>query len=217
MNNTKSNRFTQMNKALLAGILICICLLYKSGHSQAQGLNNQYKLDQDDVESNFELMGISNFKFPLTTDSQDVYLDFSVEVYNDTVLKDHNDYLVDIKKQVPKEYLSRMIYYLKMSRDTTFFKLSFLVGRTGTNKLKIKYNGFYETQEMDFDTAKFGILSERAFDYKNPGIGEKELVLVGYAKKKSEHMYHCPAGLKPEEIRKMYVYTIFVYIKPVRL
>lgn len=204
-------------------VLLSIIIALSSIKPFAQGLNNHYKLDQKDIENSLKLLGITDFKFPLATDSQNVYLDFSVDIYHDTARVSHGDWLELIKKNVPSNFLKNVASTFQIGKDTEFFRLSVLASPIGTDptfKIQFNYKDFFSTESFDIDTSKYSILASRAYNFKMPKIGEKVPVIVGYTKEKKAkeaQSFHCPGDAPPEIVRQHYAFSYVVYIKTVAL
>jgi len=209
-------------KFYLKALLVCIIAL-SSMKSFAQGLNNQYKLDQKDIENSLRILGITDYKFPLATDSPNVYLDFSIDIYHDTIRVSHGDMFEMMKKNVPAQFLKQVAARFQLGKDTEYFRLSILASPVGTEptfKIQLNYKDFFSTESFDIDTAKYSILASRAYNFKMPKPGEKIPILVGYTKeKKANEMqsFHCPGDALPEVVRKYYAFSYVVYMKAVVL
>ncbi len=209
-------------KFYLTALFVCVFALSGS-KSLAQGLNNKYPLDQKDIENSLKLLGITDFKFPMATDSPNVYLDFSIEVYHDTTLITHGDLIEMMKKNVPSQFMRRVAERFQLGKDSEFFRISVLASPVGTDptfKIQLSYKDFSSTESFDIDTAKYSILASRAYTYKMPKIGEKVPIIVGYTKEKKSHetqSFHCPGDAMPEVVRKYYAFSYVIYVKPVTL
>ncbi len=209
-------------KFYLNALFACAIAL-TSAKSFAQGLNNPYKLDQKDIEYSLRLLGVTPYKFPLATDSPNVYLDFSIDVYHDTTRVSHGDMLDVLRKNVPPQYIKQVAERFQLGKDTEFFRVGVLASPTGTDptfKIQLNYKGFFSNESFDIDTAVYTILASRAYTFKMPKPGEKVPIIVGYTNKRKANQgqsFHCPGDAMPEVVRKYYDFSYVVYMKLVTL
>jgi hypothetical protein len=199
--------------------ILCVFILSQIGinATHAQGLNNHYPIDETDIKNSLKMLGIEIYKFPLQSNEDSVYFNFIVEEFSDTTLLERSDNLEDIKKAVPAQYLPATLSRSLAGHDTSLVRMIMYNNPGAPFEIQIDYNGILTDCPSRFDKEKYGKPQTRGFTYSIPKINEKVPVLVIYAPKKGQQIVHCPAGFMPDQIKRKYPYTCFVYVELVKL
>jgi hypothetical protein len=196
---------------------VFLLLLTSFKSSYAQGNNNHYALDEMDIQHSLKLLGIEVYKFPMYAKGDDLYLNYVIEEYHDTVLANKSDMLAEMKKSVGEKYIPRIMASLKVAHDSDFIRTIVYDKPNAPFEIQFSYKSFSANDASHFDKEKYGIIQARGFVYSIPAVNQRIPVLAVYANNKGENVIHCPGNAKPEEIRRLYAYSCFVYIDVVKL
>ena len=199
-------------------IIFCIGLgLIFAISLHAQGLNNNYPTDATDIKNSLKLLGIENYKFPFAAPSDDVYLNYITEEYNDTTLIERVDNYRYLLKNIDEKHLKSLLRTLKLGQDTDFMRIVYYDKPNEPFQLQLSYKSYGSTMNSKFDRSKYGTLLTRGYTFTVPKLNEQVPVLAIYAHRKGAPVIHCAGDTPPEKVKKMYEYTYFVYVELIKL
>lgn len=197
-----------MKKIFIQNVII-LTLLSAFNLSFAQGLNNNYDIDQQDLKQVMSMQGIDIFKFPFKSIDTTKHINVIIKEYDNGKLTDSANIAQSYSEMI-KKYGMDILPSLKKGEDN---KLRFYFYRKDNDiHLNLSLNG--NSQELAFtyskDITQFG---SRAFDIDYDGLSGRERILAYYGRKESPEEMHCAMNDSDETLAKRFDKVITVYIE----
>lgn len=195
---------------MIQGKIKIICLLlFGFNFSLAQGLNNNYALDQTDLTNLFSLQGLDVYKFPLNNKKPIQYVNCIIYQYEKGILTDS----INLFKNLEKSYKNYGKEILPHTQSTRTFCRFYFRKNKETLDLIIDLDGFQQTISFDFkDIVLYG---SRAFDISINPLNQRKRIMAYYGTMNEVAELHCAGNAKNADLISKYDNLILIYIEPI--
>ena len=196
-----------MRTLILSGLFLLSTLsLY------AQGTNNNYDYDKEDLNNIFNELGIKTFKFPIHQRA-DQFLNIVVEEYENKKLLKKISVIDDVRQTFGKIGIEGLSYF-KPAADSVYFHRFYFFKKDSTLKMQIRAHGI--SQPLHFQLSGKSLYSINTYNDDNGPVDEPKILLYLYANsiEEKDKPLWCPNGLSKEQLLERFYYFIFVTIEP---
>lgn len=191
-------------------LLPTIILLFLINFTFAQGLNNKYDIDSEDLKNVFKEQGVDIFKFPFDLKKGE-YISISYEIYQEGILMDKKNIIEDMQIGngiTMDHHISR--------KDTVIFHRFYFLKKNDTLVMRQNFPGASTIQKINLSNITIGGFNSRV--NVSPDLLNKEEILFYYGnlKKrkndgKSKGWLMCSTGIPKNELIKNYDFVILFY------
>jgi len=182
---------------------IIFVLMFSSLLSFGQELNNDYKIDSEDLVNIFKEQGINFFKFPFEL-AKGEYISISYNIYEYGKLIEQRNVIEDFQKENDLQF-----NHHHCSKDSTLFHRFYFFEERDSLKMKQVLPGFATFQKIDISKIGISNLAARTnIDVSSP---IKREILFYYAlydnsakMKENEGWLPCPTGKSNDKLINSY-------------
>ena len=173
----------------------------------AQGENNDYEIDSEDLKSVFEGQGIHIFKYPFDLKKGE-YISISYEIFENEKLTTKKHLIEDI--QIDNEI---KIDHHIARKDTTVFHRFYFFEKNDTLTMRQNLPGIKLFQNIDLSKIVLGSFNSRT-DIPSD-LYKKEEILFYYGNKSKEWL-NCSSGIAKTDLIKRYDFVILFYAEKIK-
>ena len=204
----------------MKAIKLILILLFFTPDLFAQGTNNDFDYDKEDLNVIFKELGISTFKFPIKQ-TPDQLLNIIIEEYENKELIKKISVIEDVKSAF-EQYGMDGLSYFKPETDSVYFHRFYFFKDDSTVKIRVKTHRTELEKKFSFEgKSLYGINTNGDTGSElrnNPYIeigDEPEILLYLYANSAEEKdkPLWCPNGLSKEQLLENFYYFIFITIE----
>jgi hypothetical protein len=185
----------------------------------AQGTNNDFSLDDEDLKYVFKELGFESYKFPIQQSASVLY-DIIVEEFKDGKLLNSSS-TIEGMKDTFKDFGLDATTYFRPSTDSTFFHRFYIHSNDTLLKLMVKSHGAsypYKFALTDVSNHSSRALFSTKEEIDSLGylrISEPKNIMFIYANSLDEKdkPLWCPAGLPKEKLIQQFYYVIYITIQ----
>jgi hypothetical protein len=191
--------------------VIILSFLFIEQQLHAQGFNNNYLIDQQDLLFLFQKNKIQPFKFPFTS-SINNSVNILVEEYSNKNYIKSKNLFNDVKPltQMGDEPFS---YYFPSLDDTSQLWIRFYVDETNNDTVRLWIQSEKIQKRYSFKISGIKLTQARAFDDIPKTLEKKEPLFVFYGNR-DETLISCPGNASVKEISTLYDFVLVVFAEP---
>ena len=185
----------------------------------AQGTNNTFDYDKEDLNVIFKELGISTFKFPVKQSTNQLF-NIVIEEYEDKKMISSVSVIDDMKSRFEKIGIDAVSYF-KPKTDSIYFHRFYFIEKDSTMKVRIKSHGIEVPKEFSLSgksTFSFNAFNNLKLenDISYLEVDKPEILVYLYANSSNEKdkPLWCPSGLSKEQLLERFYYFIFISIEP---
>lgn len=196
-------------------ILVLTYFFLISGYNFAQGLNNNYLIDNEDIKNLYQMQGINVFKFPFHL-AQGEYISLSYHIYEYGVEKEKCNLIEDFQIEEEIEFNHHIAY-----KDTTVFHRLYFVNQ-GDSSLNIRIVVPNISINKTVDISKVALWDFTASLNIKEDLLQKRDVLSFYGLYPDSKKYHetegilsCATGFSPSQLIEKYDFVLIFFAEKI--
>ena len=199
-------------------LLLFFTLVIGSSLCYAQGLNNDFDYDKEDLNTIFKELGFVTFKFPIKQDSSQL-CDFVIEEYIDGKLISERSVIAAAKKKF-EDYGIDWTKYFKPNKSAVFYHRFYFVKKDNAVSIRLKSHGYSSVEKLDnLGVSLYDLRALESIKAETDSIGHislgdpKDLIFLYANKKDSQEPLWCPSGLPKKEVIKRFYYVLYIRMR----
>lgn len=184
----------------------------------AQGLNNDFNYDKEDLNAILKELGFVTFKFPVKQDTTQL-CDFVIEEYIDGKLINERSIISAAQKKFD-EYGIDWAKYFKPKKDSIYFHRFYFIKKDTAVTIRLKSHGYSTVEKLDnLGISLFDLRVLEAIKTEIDSTGyiklnmPKDLIFLYANKNDNKEPLWCPSGLPKKEVIKRFYYVLYISIK----
>lgn len=191
----------------------CIVLLFYNIQVNAQGLNNDKPIDQEDLKFLFDQNKLHPFKFFFTANT-DSSINIIIEEYRLGKLSKSTNVYTQFKPMLSMSD-EPFTYYFPKLNDTTKHWIRFYIDERNRDTVNLWYKTETLQTKFPFKTIGIGLTQARAFDSIPLTLSKRQPLFVFYGNKNAM-LISCPGDAPVKDITKMYDLVLAIYAEPLK-
>ena len=210
----QSCTYIRHNVVKTSRLVVFIVIYFSQIYCLGQGLNNDYKIDSEDIKAVFEEQGIHIFKYPFKLKKGE-YVSIGCEVYEKGKLIRTNHFIEDF--QIDNDI--RINHHIAKKDSMVFYRFYFFEN-SDSLKMRGVFNGISPVLKFDLSNVAMGGFNART-DIPKDLIKKHELffyygLLKGGEKiKQSDGWLDCSSGLSKDKLIDEYDFVIMFYAEKI--
>ena len=186
----------------------------------AQGTNNDFGYDKEDINVIFKELGISTFKFPIKQNTGQL-VNIIFEEYENRELLQKISIIDDIRRAFEEIGVDGLSYF-NPQKDSIYFHRFYFFKNDSIVKIRLKAHGVEAPKEFDLKgKSLYAINTDNGIDVSSKNdqyveVGdESKILLYLYANsiEEKDKPLWCPNGLSKEQLIERFHYFIFVSVE----